>query len=77
MSLSLIVTKTMMNKYDYPPLQLNYDACFFYGLLLVPYYVYEVRVGGEFDTGDLLTSALGFMLANLGNIFITYGIKLG
>jgi hypothetical protein len=76
-TVNLLTIKLILNKYKFPPLQLNYDVNFWYGAMLTPYLIYDISKNGQYPLKDLIFSGFAFFLTNYGVIFSILAIENG
>jgi len=48
-TLNLLTIKMVQDKFNFPPLQLNYDMNLIYGLILLPFFVFDVAKNGLYS----------------------------
>lgn len=78
LSLQLLTTKMILNKFNFPPNHLNYDTNFGLAVLYLICFLFDkFFYGMEYETMDffLLTSAN--LIGQLGMIFLTLAVKYG
>ena len=76
-TLNLLTIKLVQDKFKFPVLQQNYDMNFFYGLLILPFFIYDIWIHGHYQFQDYLISFVAFYLTNWGCIFSIYAIEHG
>jgi len=75
---NLLMTKVMMSRWKFPPMQLNFDICLAMVPLLLPYFIADLVINGmTFTLLDIVLYNVAFLLGVIGMIMLTIGVKYG